>query len=128
MNLTKVMQMIMTIVLISLLLVTISSLSFAIITGLEYIKVNEKCSNYDRIIKEYRSRLENTQIQKITLYNYIRQKRNYAFIRRIEFEDAEFKSITQKKKYANHVCAFASKQEEKVLRDIEDFMQKENII
>ena len=120
--------MIMTIVLISLLLVTISSLSFAIITGLEYIKVNEKCSNYDRIIKEYRSRLENTQIQKITLYNYIRQKRNYAFIRRIEFEDAEFKSITQKKKYANHVCAFASKQEEKVLRDIEDFMQKENII
>ena len=107
------------------LIISLISIIISIYTAIKYKK---KINNYENIFDKYSNRLKNTQIQIISLYNFIRQKRNYAFVRRVEFEDAEIKSITQKKRIANHVCAFALQQEEKVLREIEDFMQKENII
>lgn len=85
-------------------------------------------NKYELIISQYSSRLKQAQIEKITIYNFIRQKRNKAIIKRTAFEEGEETADNRLTRRAFKTCSFAAAKEEKVLREIEDYMQKENLI
>jgi len=80
------------------------------------------------IIEQYKGRLKRTQIEKITIYNFIRHKRNLAMIKRAEFEEGENKATERLTKRAYRTCAFTAAKEEKVLKEIEDYIQKEHLL
>lgn len=83
---------------------------------------------YELIIEQYKSRLKQAQIEKITIYNFIRQKRNKSIIKRTAFEEGEDTADNRLTRRAFKTCSFAAAKEEKVLREIEDYIQKENLI
>ena len=49
-------------------------------------------------------------------------------IKRAEFEDGENKATEQLTKRAYRTCAFTAAKEEKVLKEIEEYIQKEHLL
>ena len=102
------------------LIISISSLALSttsLIITIKTIKRN------NRIKKTYLDRLKQSQI-----YNFIRLKRNNAMKKRMIFETEYRKSLRPRLRFANRVCLFSSQKEEQILRDIEEYMQKEHLI
>lgn len=107
------------------LITSICSLAISILAFIYIILIRNR---YELIIEQYKSRLKRTQIEKITIYNFIRQKRNNAIIKRAGFEEGEDTAENRLTRRAFKICSFAASNEEKVLREIEDYIQKENLI
>lgn len=107
------------------LIISISSLALSttsLIITIKTIKRN------NRIKKTYLDRLKQSQINNYKIYNFIRLKRNNAMKKRMIFETEYRKSLRPRLRFANRVCLFSSQKEEQILRDIEEYMQKEHLI
>ena len=107
------------------LITSICSLAISILALIYSILIRNR---YEFIIEQYKSRLKRTQIEKITIYNFIRHKRNLAMIKRAEFEDGENKATERLTKRAYRTCAFTAAKEEKVLKEIEEYIQEEHLL
>lgn len=107
------------------LITSTCSLSISILALIYSILIKNR---YEFIIEQYKGRLKRTQIEKITIYNFIRQKRNNAIIKRAGFEEGEDTANNRLTRRAFKTCAFAAAKEEKVLKEIEEYIQKEHLL
>lgn len=107
------------------LITSTCSLAISILALIYSILIRNR---YEFIIEQYKSRLKQAQIEKITIYNFIRHKRNLTMIKRADFEEGLAEAEDRLTRRAYRTCTFAIKKQEKVLREIEDYIQKENLI
>ncbi len=107
------------------LITSTCSLAISILAFIYSIIIRNR---YELIIEQYKSRLKQAQIEKITIYNFIRQKRNKSIIKRTTFEEGEDTADNRLTRRAFKTCSFAAAKEEKVLREIEDYIQKEHLL
>jgi len=99
-------------------IVLINSLAALTISATASIYVNIQTKKSKKIIYKYYNKLKEMQIKQNKLYNFIRLKRNKAMEDKVKFQNGK---ISPRR-------FLSACQEEKVLREIEEFIQENGIL